>query len=205
MAKKLGLVVLGLIVVFIGVVASRPSTFEISRSLEVKASPEIAYAQVADFHRWGAWSPWEKLDPSMKKTYSGAESGVGAKYEWVGNKDVGSGAMTIADAKPNSQLGITLEFLTPFKATNRTEFSFAPTNGGTNVTWLMKGENGFMSKAMGLMMDMDKMIGSDFEKGLAGLKTAAEADAAKAAADKAAADAAAAAAAAAAPPAPATP
>lgn len=198
MAKKLGLVVLGLIVVLVGVIATRPSNFTVSRSAEVKAPPEIVYAHVSDFHQWADWSPWEKLDPSMKKTYSGTETGVGAKYEWNGNDKVGSGSMTIADAKPNEQLGITLEFLTPFKATNRTEFAFTPAAGGTTVTWAMKGENNFMAKAMSLVMDMDKMVGGDFEKGLAALKTAAEADAEKVAAAKAEAEKAAAAAAAAA-------
>lgn len=185
MIKKLGLALVGLVVVLLGVIASRPSAFTISRQLQMNAPPEVVFAHVNDFRQWADWSPWEKMDPSMKKTYSGPASGVGAKYEWAGNDQVGTGSMTIADAKPNEQLGITLEFITPFKATNRTEISFAPAAGGTNVTWLMKGENGFMAKAFSLVMDMDKMVGADFEKGLGSLKSIAEADAQKAAAARA--------------------
>lgn len=201
MLKKVALGLGVVVVVLIAVIATRPSEFAIKRSLAINAPPEIVYAHVVDFHEWAGWSPWDAMDPSMKKTYTGGP-GVGAKYEWSGNDKVGTGAMTIADTKPNEAVGITLEFKTPFEATNRTDLTFAKSATGTDVTWAMTGKNNFMSKAMSLVMDMDKMVGPDFEKGLASLKGLSEAQAKKvadekAAAEKAAADAAAAAAAAA--------
>src|SRR5262249_7146798 len=131
-------------------------------------------AQVNDFHAWPAWSPWEKLDPQMKKTFEGPASGVGAKYAWTGNDKVGEGRMTIEKSEKPSTVGIKLEFLKPFEATNATTFTFAPTAKGSKVTWAMDGENNFMAKAASLFMDMDKMIGGDFERGLTAMKTAAE-------------------------------
>lgn len=201
MLKKIAIGLLAVIVVLLGVIASRPATFEVKRSLQMNAPPDVVYAHVADFHEWAEWSPWDSMDPKMTKTYSGAATGVGAKYDWVGNKDVGTGSMTIDEAKANESIAITLEFKVPFEAKNKTNFTFAPAAGGTNVTWAMSGTNDFMGKAFSLVMNMDKMVGGDFEKGLATLKTHAEADAKKvaddkAAAEKAAADAAAAAAAA---------
>lgn len=195
MVKKLGIGLVAVVALFVVVVATRPAEFSVSRSTQVSAPADVVYAHVADFHEWASWSPWEKLDPGMKKTYSGPAAGVGAKYEWVGNQDVGSGAMTIADAKPNEAVGITLEFKEPFPTTNRTDFTFAPAAGGTTVSWTMSGKNDFMGKAFSLFFNMDKAVGADFEKGLAALKSVAEARARKAAEEKAAADAAAAAAA----------
>jgi Polyketide cyclase / dehydrase and lipid transport len=183
MLKKIGLGLLALVAVLIAVIASRPSTFEIKRSLLINASPEVVFAQVNDFKSWATWSPWDHMDPSMKKTYSGAETGVGAHYAWVGNKDVGEGSMTITDSKPSEHIGLDLEFVTPMAG------------DGTTVTWTMSGKNNFMGKAFSLVMDMEKMVGPSFEKGLAAMKTASEtaaADAAKKAADDAAAAAAAA-------------
>ncbi|MBL8935494.1 MAG: SRPBCC family protein [Archangium sp.] len=193
LALGLGVVVAGLLIAIV----TRPSEFAIKRSLAIAAPPEIVYAHVVDFHEWAAWSPWDGLDPSMKKTYTGGP-GVGAKYEWNGNDKVGSGAMTIADAKPNEAVGITLEFKTPIEATNRTDITFAKSATGTDVTWSMSGKNNFMSKAFSLFVDMDKMVGADFDKGLGSLKGVSETHAKKAAEEKVAAEAAAAAAAAAA-------
>ena len=190
MLKKVGLGLLALVAVLGAVIASRPATFELKRSLLINASPEFVFAQVNDFKAWAAWSPWDRMDPAMKKTYSGAETGVGAHYAWVGNKDVGEGSMTITDSKPVEHIGLDLEFITPFPAKNRTDFDFAQTGDGTTVTWTMSGKNDFMGKAASLVMDLEKKVGPDFEKGLAAMKTASEtaaADAAKKAADAAAA------------------
>lgn len=187
MLKKIALALGVVVVALVGVIATRPAEFAIKRSLAVNAPPEIVYAHVVDFHEWAAWSPWDALDPSMKKTYTGGP-GVGAKYEWNGNDDVGSGAMTIADTKPNEAVGITLEFKTPIEATNRTDITFAKSATGTEVTWSMSGKNNFMSKAFGLFVNMDKMVGADFEKGLGSLKAVSETHAKKAADEKAAAE-----------------
>jgi len=156
------------------VIALRPATFHIERSISVAAPPEAAFAQVNDFHAWNKWSPWEKLDPAMQRTYDGPPSGVGAKYAWVGNKEVGEGRMTIEQSEP-SRIVVKLEFLKPFAATNTASFAFAPADGGSKVTWAMDGNLDFMGKAVHLFMDMEKAIGPDFEKGLTQLKSSAEA------------------------------
>jgi hypothetical protein len=156
------------------VIALQPSTFHIERSTTVAAPPANAFTLVNDFHSWRSWSPWEKLDPGMKRTYEGPATGAGAKYAWSGNDEVGSGTMTIERSDAPSLIGIKLEFFAPFAATNQTTFRFDPVPGGTKVTWAMDGTNNFMSKAFHLVMDMDKMVGADFERGLALLEKAAE-------------------------------
>ena len=155
-------------------IASRPSDFTITRTATMSAPPSTVFAQVDDFHKWTAWSPWENIDPALKREYSGPDGGTGAHYHWAGNRSVGEGQMTIAESKPGELIRIKLEFLRPFKATNDTAFSFAPQGNGTLVTWTMKGKNNFMMKAMGLMMNMDKVLGGQFEQGLAAMKTASE-------------------------------
>lgn len=192
--KKVLLAIVALLVVFAAVVATRPAEFRLERSLKMAASPAVAFAQVEDFHRWEAWSPWAKLDAAMKTKYEGPASGNGASYWWSGNDKVGEGRMTITDVKPAEQVTVKLEFLKPFEQTNTTIFNFKGGEGGTTVIWAMEGKNNFMGKAFSLVMNMEKMVGPDFEKGLAGMKVAAEA----AEKEKLAADAAAAAAAAAA-------
>jgi hypothetical protein len=172
--KKLLAVLLALVLIAVVVVTSRPGTYHIERSATVAAAPETVYAQLVDFRRWAAWSPWEGLDPSMKKTYSGPAAGTGAIYEWTGNGKVGQGRMTILDARPSTTVAIKLEFIKPFAATCATTFSLVPANGGTQVTWAMDGTNDFMAKAFGLFMDMDKSVGRDFERGLATLRSVAE-------------------------------
>ena len=196
MAKKILGAIAVLIVIFLAVVGTRPATFEIKRSLLINAPAEVVYDQVDDFKSWNAWSPRDQMDPTMKRTFNEVPSGVGAGYAWVGNKDVGEGNMKITEAKPAEHLGLDLNFTAPFAANNRTDFDFAKTGEGTTVTWIMSGTNDFWSKAFSLFNDMDKMVGADFEKGLASMKKVSEEAAAKqAAADaKAAADAAAAAA-----------
>ncbi len=174
MIKKIALALGAIVVVFLGVVAMQPADFRIERSAVIAAPPADVFAQVNDFHNWVAWSPWEKLDPAMKKTFSGAAAGVGAIYDWTGDDKVGTGRMTLTDSQPSNLIRIKLEFMKPFEATNTTEFIFTPEGGGTKVTWNMSGNNNFMAKAAGLFMNMEKMVGGDFEKGLAQLKTAAE-------------------------------
>lgn len=190
----LGVVVLG----FVGLVATRPAEFAVERSIGIAAPPEIPYALVNDLHNFNLWSPWDQKDPQMKRTFEGSASGVGAVYGWSGNKDVGTGKMTIVESKPAELVAMKLDFIEPMTATNQTVWTFKPIASGTQVTWSMQGHNNFAGKAFALFMDMDKMIGSDFETGLANMKKVSEDRAAKAAAAAAAT----AAAAAAAPPAP---
>ena len=175
MLKKILIGLGALLALLLIVISLQPATFHVERSITIAAPPEAAFAQVNDFHAWGAWSPWEKLDPAMKRTYDAAPAGVGAKYAWVGNKDVGEGRMTIEKSDPGRLISVKLEFLKPFEATNTATFTFEKTSEGNKTTWAMDGNNHFISKAMSLVMDMDKMIGPDFERGLASLKTAAEA------------------------------
>jgi hypothetical protein len=155
-------------------VATRPSTFHVERSITVAAPPERAFAQVNELRAWGAWSPWEKKDPAMQRTWEGPRAGTGAVYAWSGNKDVGEGRMTIVRSDPPSRIAIELRFFKPMKATNAVLFAFTPVAGGTRVTWTMDGRNGFVAKALHLVMDLDAMVGGDFERGLAALKLVAE-------------------------------
>src|SRR6201996_4296598 len=156
--------------------ATKPATFSVRRSAVMRAPAETIFPLIDDFHQWTKWSPWEKRDPAMKRDYSGAESGKGAIYAWDGNKNVGSGRMEILDASSPSKITIKLDFLKPFEAHNTAEFTFVPDRdaGATNVIWVMRGPSSFMSKVMQVFMDFDKMIGRDFETGLANLKTLAE-------------------------------
>jgi hypothetical protein len=133
-----------------------------------------AFELINDFPQWSAWSPWEKLDPGMKREFSGPGAGPGASYSWSGNKDVGSGRMTIKDSLAPEQIKIALDFLTPFEAHNLTTFSIRSSGAGSTVTWMMDGENNFVSKAFCVFMDMDKMVGKDFEAGLQNMKQLAE-------------------------------
>lgn len=153
--------------------ASRPNSFSVARAAHIKAHPEKVAGLISDFHEWPKWSPWEKMDPAMTRTHSGNPSGKGAVYEWSGNKKVGQGRMEILGVSP-SQIDIDLQFMAPWKAHNKTVFNFTPKDGGTAVNWVMTGASPFMFKLMGLFMNMDQMIGKDFEKGLAAMKQAAE-------------------------------
>ncbi len=153
---------------------AKPDTFSVRRAAMVKAPPDKIFSLINDFHRWGSWSPWENRDPAMKRTYSGAESGKGAVYAWDGNKNVGSGRMEILDASSPSKIVIKLDFFKPFEAHNTAEFTMQPQGGATDVIWVMHGPAPFMSKVMQVFMNMDSMIGKDFEIGLANLKTLAE-------------------------------
>jgi hypothetical protein len=182
MMKRILLSIAVLVIALIGFVSTRPDTYRVARTASIAAPPAVVFAQVADFHRWQAWSPWAKLDPAMKITYSGDDAKVGSSYAWTGNDKVGEGRMTIVAATPPSGLDIKLEFIRPFAATNETSFAFADAAGSTAATWTMVGHNNFMGKLAGSFMNFDKMIGADFERGLSQLKAVAEAAAKKPAA-----------------------
>lgn len=191
MKKVLGVLV-ALIAVLVAVIISRPASFKVERSQSISAPTDVVFAQVADFHHWKSWSPWENKDPAMKVTFEGTPGQVGSSYAWTGNDDVGAGKMTLLEANAPGSLKIKLEFLKPMKTTNQIEFRFAPADGKTRTTWTMSGDYNFMGKAFSMLMDMDKAVGADFEKGLAQLDAAAQAEAKRLAEAKAAADAAAA-------------
>ena len=174
MFKKIALVVVMLVVALLAYAATRPDTLHVQRTSTVKAAPEAIFPFINDFHRWTAWSPYEKRDPAMKRTYSGAEQGKGAIYEWEGNSEVGQGRMEITDTSDRSRVTIKLDFIKPFEGHNVAEFALAPQGGSTNVTWSMDGPTPYLGKLIGVFMNMDTMIGKDFETGLANLKTAAE-------------------------------
>jgi len=163
-----------IVIVFVAVVAMQPAEFRVVRSATITAPASAAFAQVNDFHHWEAWSPWAKRDPTMKQTYEGSPAGTGAIYTWAGNKNVGEGRMTLTESRPNDLIRIKLEFLKPFKATNTAEFTFKPEGNQTAVTWSMSGRYNFIVKAFHLFINMDKMIGGDFEKGLASIKSVVE-------------------------------
>jgi hypothetical protein len=151
-----------------------PATFTVQRSLDIRAPADKLYPHIADFHAWAAWSPYEKKDPAMTRRFSGAAAGVGAVYEWEGNNKVGKGRMEVLKASAPSKVRIDLQFLKPFKAHNTAEFTLAPRGESTAVTWAMYGPLTFMGRVMGLFMNMDRMIGNDFEAGLRNLKALAE-------------------------------
>jgi len=164
------------VVILVIVIATRPSTFRIERSIKISAPPSSAFALVNDFHRWSVWSPWEKMDPNLERSYEGASSGQGSVYSWNGNKKVGQGRMTIEQSRENSKIVIKLEFLRPFKQTNTATFTFTPEADGTTVRWAMDGRNNFLGKTFHMLIDMDKMVGNDFERGLTAMKEQAERD-----------------------------
>jgi hypothetical protein len=157
------------------VVATRPSEFRVSRSAAMRAPAPVVFEQVNDFRKWEAWSPYVKRDPAMKKGFEGPPSGVGAVYTWSGNREVGAGRTTIVESRPPDLIRVQLEFERPFQGTSTAEFRFEPAGDQTRVTWTLDGRNGFMGKAVGLVVDLDRMVGGDFEKGLADLKNVVEA------------------------------
>lgn len=167
-----GLVVVGVIALVLILAAMKPSAFKYERSTTINASADRIAPLVNNFHEWARWSPWEKLDADLKRGYSGAESGTGAAYTWDGKK-AGAGRMEITNAQ-SSGTDINLDFERPFKAHNITKFRFLPTDSSTRVIWTMEGQNIFMGKVMSVFVSMDKMIGKDFEAGLASMKTIAE-------------------------------
>jgi uncharacterized protein YndB with AHSA1/START domain len=169
-----GVLVLISIAGVLALAATKPDAFRVERTASIKAPPEKIFALINDLHGWGAWSPYEKKDPAMKRTFSGAASGKGAIYEWDGNKNVGKGRMEITDTSPPSRILIKLDFISPFEGHNTAEFSMVPKGDTTSVTWAMDGPAPFVSKVMQVFLNLDTMIGKDFEDGLANLKTLAE-------------------------------
>lgn len=149
-------------------------TYKVERSTTVQAPAQNVYNEIVDFHRWTAWSPWEDLDPNLERTYSGAGSGLGAVYNWSGNRKAGEGRMEITEVADAARVQVALDFLKPFKSSSVTTFALQPDGDSTRVTWTMTGAKTFATKLMGLFTSMDKMIGPDFEKGLARLKAVAE-------------------------------
>lgn len=166
-------ILIGLAVLLTGlavVISMRPDDFRVSRSATMQATPQAIFEQVNDLRKGQAWSPWVKLDPTCKYTFEGPAAGVGSSVQWSGNNDVGEGKQTIVESRPGERVGMKLEFVRPFAGTNDVEFTFKPEGTGTLVTWTMSGKNNFMSKAVGLVMDCDKMCGDFFVQGLASLK-----------------------------------
>jgi len=174
MLKKISMGLILVIVVILGLALTQPDSYKVQRSARIKAPPAKIMGYLDDFHQWPAWSPWEKKDPNMQRTFEGASSGKGAVYAWSGNGDVGQGRMEIVEENAPAQLAIKLDFIKPFASSNRTEFALQPQGESTVVTWTMTGPSLFVTKVMGVFFNMDKMIGKDFEQGLAQLKEAAE-------------------------------
>src|SRR5687768_11735358 len=175
MFKIIALVVVVLLVAVLVYAATKPDTFRVRRATSINAPPEKIFALINDYHSWGSWSPYEKLDPTMKRTYSGAANGRGAVYEWEGNSKAGKGRMEITDTAPPSKVVINLDFVKPFEAHNIVEFTLEPAGHSTHVAWAMHGPTPYVAKIMHVFLNMDKMVGKDFETGLANMKAAAEA------------------------------
>ncbi|RFP18557.1 MULTISPECIES: SRPBCC family protein [unclassified Duganella] len=173
MLKKIAMGVVILVLVVLGLAAMQPDSFRVQRTIAIKAPPEKILPLISDFHNWTSWSPWEKLDPAMKRTYSGAPRDQGAIYAWEGDDKVGAGRMEITGQAP-AKVDIKLDFLKPFESHCQTEFALETKGELTTVSWTMSGPSDFMTKLMGLAVSMDTMIGKDFETGLANMKAVAE-------------------------------
>ncbi len=167
------IVIIAAIAVVLIIASTRPDIFTVQRSINIKAKPEKIAASITDFHKWTSWSPYEKYDPAMKKTFSGPQKGKGAAYEWNGNSKVGSGRMEIMETSP-SRVSIKLDFFKPMEGHNVADFIFEPDGGSTKVTWDMHGPNRFIGKIFHVFINMDKMVGKDFETGLQNLKSLSE-------------------------------
>lgn len=174
MLKKILIVVVVLLLIVVGLAMTKADTFSLQRETTINAPREKVFALINDFHEWGKWSAWEKLDPNMKRTFGGAPSGPGSTYAWEGNSDAGAGQMEITSSTAPSKVEIKLDFTKPFESHNITEFTIDSTAAGTHVVWNMHGPNPFISKIMSVFVSVDKLVGPDFEKGLASMKTEAE-------------------------------
>lgn len=168
------LIVILLIAALLAYAATKPASFRIERAIGIDAPPEKIFPLIANFRSWTQWSPWEKVDPALKRSYAGAPSGVGAVYSWEGDRKAGAGRMEIAQATPFSKIIIKLDFQKPFEAHNIAEFDLTPDGGGTRVVWTMRGPSPYRMRLMGVFFSMDRMIGGRFEEGLASMKAAAE-------------------------------
>lgn len=174
MLKTIAIAVVALLAAVLAFAATRPDTFRVQRATSIKAPPEKIFALINDFHSWDAWSPYEKLDPAMKRTRSGAANGKGAVYAWESDGKAGAGRMEITESSASSKVAIQLDFAKPFESHNIAEFTLEPQGDATHVTWAMQGPSPYISKVIGLFFNMDQMIGKDFEAGLANLKTLTE-------------------------------
>ena len=174
MFKFIAIAIAVLIAAVLIYATTRPDTFSVQRTETIKAPPDKIFPLINDFHSWPSWSPWEKLDPAMQRTHSGATAGQGAAYAWVGNSKVGEGRMEILASAPSSKISIKLDFIKPFEGHNTADFTLQPQGDSTQVTWVMYGPAPYVTKLMGVFVSMDKLIGKDFEAGLANLKAAAE-------------------------------
>ena len=174
MLKIIGIVIVVVIAGVLILAATKPDTFRVQRAASIKAPPEKVFALINDFNRWGAWSPWEKKDPAMKRTFGATTSGKGATYAWEGNREVGQGRMEIAESVPSSKVALNLDFVKPFQAHNLVEFTLEPKGDTTNITWAMQGDTPYFAKIIHVFINMDKMVGKDFEAGLTNLKSIAE-------------------------------
>ncbi len=163
-----------LVVILLVVIVTRPAAFAIERSVLIQAPAAGIFSHLVEFRAWAAWSPWEGMDPKSQRIFSTPSAGLGATYRWIGNRAVGEGEMTITAVHPAERLDLTIQFIRPFAATNQVTFSLAPSHGGTQVTWSMRGTNGFLGKAMSLVIDCDKLVGGQFATGLAQLKAVSE-------------------------------
>jgi len=172
--KIIVIVLVVLIAALLAFAATKPDTFSVERTATINAPPEKIFPLIADFHQWQTWSPWEKIDPTMVRTFSGAPSGHGAVYAWEGQGKAGAGRMEITSASAPSKVEIKLDFIKPFESSNVVDFTLEPEGDATKVTWSMTGPSAFITKIMCVFVSMDKMIGPDFERGLANLKAAAE-------------------------------
>jgi hypothetical protein len=179
MIAKIFTVIAVIIVIFLVVAAFQPPNYRVERSVVISAPAALAFNQVNDLHKWQEMSPYAKMDPEAKNTYAGPAAGVGASMAWAGNSQVGVGKMTIIESRPNDVVKMRLDFEKPFQSTGFAEFTFNATGNQTTVTWSMTGKKIFITKAMGLIMSMDKMIGGQFEEGLASLKSIVETQAKK--------------------------
>ena len=164
------IIVIALVVLVLIYGISQPAGFSVVREADFDATPKKVFDQINDFHNWQAWSPWEKMDPNMQRSFSGEASGVGAKYAWVGNKKVGEGNMEITDSEAARRMQLDLHFVKPFQADNVTEFTLTPQGKGTHVKWEMRGRAPFIFRVMRMFFSMDKIVGTDFENGFANLR-----------------------------------
>lgn len=171
--KILIVIVIALAALSVGI-SLQPDEFRVSRSTIINAQPETVFPLINEFHNWEGWSPWAKLDPNAKTIFEGPSAGLGSKMVWEGNHEVGTGSITITESRPYELVQMRLDFLKPFESTSNAEFTLLPQGNGTQVTWTMYGKNNFISKTMSLFMDCEKMVGEQFDKGLASIKEIAE-------------------------------
>jgi carbon monoxide dehydrogenase subunit G len=174
MLKTIAVIIVAAIAGVLLLATTQPDTFRVQRAASIEAPPEEIFALINDFNRWSAWSPWERKDPAMKRSFGPTTSGTGAVYAWDGNSEVGQGQMQITESVPPSRITIKLDFVRPLEAHNTVEFALEPRGEETNVQWSMQGNTSFPGKIIDVFIDMDDMVGKDFENGLANLKAIAE-------------------------------